>query len=126
MSPRLPRPRLDGLMEMVPVDALLDHIDINRLLDHIDVNGLLHRIDVDALVDMIDVDKLIAKVDIQEVLERAQIADLIAETSRGLGERVLESARAQTVGLDHVVDRLVARIRRRGSEPPAGPPRCLT
>jgi hypothetical protein len=123
VSPRLPRPRLDGVLDLVDVDAMLEHVDINRLLERVDVNRLLERIDIDALMSRIDVNEIVGKVDVEELVQRTELGAIIADSTSGVAQRVLDSIRAQAVGLDQVSNAIVFRLLRRDrSATPAGPP----
>ena len=123
MSPRLPRPSLDGVLNFVDVDAMLDHVDVNHLLDRIDVNQLLARIDIDALMARVDVNELMAKVNVEELVQRTELGAIIADSTSGVAQRVLDSIRAQAVSLDQVSNGIVDRVLRRDrATTPAGPP----
>jgi len=131
MSPRLPRPSLDGVLNLVDVDAVLEHVDLNRQLERIDVNALLERIDMDRLLDRVDVDRLIGRVDVNSLMEqvdvdqlvqRTELGAIIAESTSSVGQRVLDSLRAHGVALDDLCNRTVDRImRRKPGEVPEGP-----
>ena len=126
MSPRLPRPSLDGVLDLVDVDAMLDHVDINRLLERVDINRLLERIDVDALMDRIDVNAIVGKVDVEELVQRTELGAIIADSTSGVAQRVLDSIRAQAVSLDQVSNTIFDRLLRRDPvATPAGPPRFV-
>jgi hypothetical protein len=123
VSPRLPRPSLDGVLNLVDVDAMLEHVDVNQLLDRIDINHLLERVDIDALMARIDVNAVMAKVDIEELVQRTEIGAIIADSTSGVAQRVLDSIRAQAVSLDQASSSIVARVLRRDrATTPAGPP----
>ncbi len=123
MSPRLPRPSLDGVLNLVDVDAMLDHVDVNHLLERIDVNELLGRIDVDALMARIDVNAVLERIDVDDLVQRTELGAIIADSTSGVAQRVLDSVRAQAVSLDQVSNAIVDRVlRRKPASTPTGPP----
>ncbi|MCJ7436824.1 MAG: hypothetical protein MUP97_03575 [Acidimicrobiia bacterium] len=123
MSPRLPRPSLDGVLNLVDVDAVLEHIDVNKLLDRIDLDRLLDRIDIDQLVARVDVNAMVAKVDVEDLVQRTELGAIIADSTSGVAQRVLDSIRARAVSLDQVSNAIADRILRRDSaKTPVGPP----
>ncbi len=131
VSPRLPRPSLDGVLNLVDVDAVLEHVDVNQLLDRIDVQRVLDRVDINELLDRVDVEALMAKVDVnalvgqvnvEELVQRTELGAIIADSTSGIAQRLLDSVRAQAVSLDHVSNVIVGRLLRRSADTPAGPP----
>jgi hypothetical protein len=123
MSPKLPRPSLDGVLNLVDVDAVLEHVDLNRQLDRIDINALLERIDMDRLLDRIDVNRVMEKVDVDQLVERTELGALIADSTSGVAQRVLDSLRAHAVSLDDLCNRIVNRVlRRTPGDVPLAPP----
>jgi hypothetical protein len=127
MSPKLPRPSIDGVLNLVDVDAVLEHVDLNRQLDRIDINALLERIDMDRLLDRIDVNRIVEKVNVDDLVQRTELGALIADSTSGVAQRVLDSVRAHTVTLDDLCNRIVNRALRRKPDElavgPAGGPR---
>ena len=144
VSPRLPKPSLDGVLNLVDVDALLEHIDLNRqlervdlntllgrldmnqLLDNVDIDRLIQKVDIDALIQRVDVNQLVSRVDLEELVQRTEIGALIAESTSGVAQRVLDSLRSQAVGIDGFSNRVVNRVFRRDpAKLQAGPPRYV-
>jgi len=69
---------------------------------------------------------MVSKVDVEELVERTEIGALIADSTSGVAQRVLDSLRAQAVGLDQVSNAIVGRLLRHDpSTTPAGPPRFV-
>jgi hypothetical protein len=116
MSPRLPRPSIDGVLNLVDVDKVLEHVDLNRQLERIDINALLERIDMDKLLDRLDVNRIIEKVNVEDLVERTDIGALIADSTSSVTERVLDSLRARAVAMDDFCNRTVNRVLRRKPE----------
>jgi hypothetical protein len=123
MSPRLPRPSIDGVLNLVDVDAVLEHVDLNRQLDRIDINALLERLDIDRLIERVDMNALMEQIDLDQLVQRTELGAIIAESTSSVGQRVLDSVRAHGVALDDLCNRTVDRImRRKPGEVPKGPP----
>jgi hypothetical protein len=130
----------DAVVAAVDVDALLARTDVNALLRRADVNALLERVDVDAFVAGVDLDALIARVDVDAiaaridvntilqrvdvdaVVEQTELGTIVARSTSGFASEALDAARAQTVGADTLVTRIVDRLLRRRGEAPLGPP----
>ena len=115
------------MLNLVDVDAMLDHVDIDHLLERVDVNRLLERIDVDALMDRIDMNAVVAKIDVEDLVQRTELGAIIADSTSGVAQRLLDSIRAQAVSLDQVSNAIVDRVLRRDpGKTAAGPPRFVS
>jgi hydrogenase maturation factor len=121
----------DALLGTVDVDALLRRTDVNTLLQRVDVDAflagvdvdvLIARIDVDAIAARIDVNAIVQEVDIDAIVEETELGTIVARSTSGFASEALDAARAQTVGADTLVTRLVDRVMRRRAEGPLGPP----
>jgi hypothetical protein len=107
------------------VNAVLDQIDLNALLDQVDINQVLDRIDLNALLERIDLNDLVKHIDVEELVKQTDLGAVIAASSSGIAGDVLDVVRSQTVGLDEVIARWIARLRRRPYTGPPGPPARL-
>jgi hypothetical protein len=111
------------VMDAIDVDAILARIDVNAIVQRVDVDALLDRVDVEKLVERVDVQKIIDQVDIDALVEHTEIGTIIAHSTSGVASEALDVVRAQGVGLDDFVARLVNRILRRSPDRlPLGPP----
>ena len=90
------------------------------LLGRVSIDSLLGRLDVDSL-DRVDVDGLVGRMDIDTLVQDTDLGAIMARSTGGVASDVLDAARSQAVGLDHLVDRWVRRILR--ERPPGPPPR---
>lgn len=118
----LDRVDVDRLLQRVDVNDLLDRVAVDELLDRVDVDRLLDRVGVDALLERVDWDRHLAGVDLEAAVRRAGVPEIVAESTGRMAGSVLDLVRRQLVGLDIVVDRIVARILRRDvSIQPVGP-----
>ena len=122
----LARVDVNELVGRVDVPALLDRIDMDALLDRVDVNALVQRVDVNQIVQRVDVNQILQQVDMDALVEDTDLGAVIARSSGGALSEVLDALRSQTVGLDHFVDRWVARLTRRKQPWPAAPPALRT
>ena len=61
------------------------------------------------------------QVDIDGIVEQTEIGTIVARSTSGFASEALDAARAQTVGADTLVTRLVERVLRRRAEAPLGP-----
>ncbi len=114
---------IDALLARVDMNALLSRVDVDGIVSQVDVDGLIDRVDVEKLIERIDVEKIIQRVDIDALVEQTELGTIIARSTSGVASEVLDSVRAQGVGLDDFVARFVNRILRRSSADwPAGPP----
>jgi hypothetical protein len=113
---------LDALLRRADVDAVVRRIDMEALLAGIDLDELVARIDVDAIAARIDVNAVVRRVDVDAVVEQTELGTIVARSTSGFASEALDVARAQTVGVDTLVTRLVDRLLRRRGEGPLGPP----
>ena len=112
---------LDALLARMDANALLARVDLDALLAGVDVDALIARIDVDAIAARVDVNAIVRQVDIDAVVETTELGTIVARSTSGFASEALDLARAQTVGADTLVTRIVDRLLRR-SEGPLGPP----
>ncbi|MBS1868771.1 MAG: hypothetical protein JSS99_03825 [Actinobacteria bacterium] len=115
---------LDALLARTDVNALLERMDLDALLAGVDMDALIARIDVDAIAARIDVNAVVQRVDVDAVVEETELGTIVARSTSGFASAALDAARAQTVGADTLVTRLVDRLLRRAEGPP-GPPLLL-
>jgi hypothetical protein len=113
---------LDALLRRTDVDALLQRIDVDAFVAGVDLDTLIARIDVDAIAARIDVNALVQRVDVDAVVEETELGTIVARSTSGFASEALDAARAQTIGADTLVTRLVERLLRRRGEAPLGPP----
>jgi hypothetical protein len=113
---------VDALLRRTDVDALLRRVDVDAFLDGVDLDTLIARIDVDAIAARIDVNAIVQQVDIDAVVEETELGTIVARSTSGFASEALDAARAQTVGVDTLVTRLVDRVLRRRGKSPLGPP----
>ncbi len=114
---------IDALLARVDMNALLARIDVDQIVSQVDVDGLVGRVDVEKLIERVDVEKLIQRVDIDALVEQTELGTIIARSTSGVASEVLDSVRAQGVGLDDFVARFVNRLlRRSAADWPVGPP----
>lgn len=112
---------LDALLRRADVDALVRRVDMETVLASIDLDELIARIDVDAIAARIDVNAVVRRVDVDAVVEQTELGTIVARSTSGFASEALDVARAQTVGVDTLVTRLVDRVLRRRGEGPLGP-----
>ncbi len=113
---------VDALLRRTDVNAVLRRIDVDALLAGVDLDELIARIDVDAIAARIDVNAVVRRVDVDAVVEQTELGTIVARSTSGFASEALDAARAQTVGVDTLVTRLVDRLLRRRGEGPLGPP----
>jgi hydrogenase maturation factor len=113
---------VDALLRRTDVNAVLRRVDMDALLAGIDIDELIARIDVDAIAARIDVNAVMRRVDVDAVVEQTELGTIVARSTSGFASEALDAARAQTVGVDTLVTRLVDRLLRRRDEGPLGPP----
>ncbi|HEX7291175.1 MAG TPA: hypothetical protein VF250_08625, partial [Conexibacter sp.] len=113
---------LDALLRRTDVDAVLQRVDLDAVLARVDVDELIARVDVDAIAARIDVNAVVRRVDVDAVVEQTELGTIVARSTSGFASEALDAARAQTVGVDALVTRLVDRLLRRRGEGPLGPP----
>jgi len=118
----LDRVDVNALLGRVDVNALLDRVDVDKILRRVDLNAVLAGIDVNALLDRVDVNQAVQRIDIDSLAERTDLGVVIARSSGGVISRALDVVRSQAVGLDELIARLLARLRRRAYPGPPGPP----
>jgi hydrogenase maturation factor len=113
---------VDALLRRTDVDTLLQRVDVDAFLAGVDLDTLIARIDVDAIAARIDVNAIVQQVDIDGIVEQTEIGTIVARSTSGFASEALDAARAQTVGADTLVARIVDRVMRRRAEGPLGPP----
>jgi len=113
---------VDALLQRADVNDVLRRIDMQAVLARIDLDELIARIDVDAIAARIDVNAVVQRVDVDAVVEQTELGTIVARSTSGFASEALDVARAQTVGVDTLVTRLVDRLLRRRGEGPLGPP----
>jgi hydrogenase maturation factor len=113
---------VDALLQRADVDALVRRVDMEAVLASIDLDELIGRIDIDAIAARIDVNAVVRRVDVDAVVEQTELGTIVARSTSGFASEALDVARAQTVGVDTLVTRLVDRLLRRRGEGPLGPP----
>jgi len=113
---------VDALLQRTDVNAVLQRIDMDALLAGVELDELIGRIDVDAIAARVDVNAIVQRVDVDAVVEQTELGTIVARSTSGFASEALDVARAQTVGVDTLVTRLVDRLLRRGGEAPLGPP----
>ncbi|HKG03775.1 MAG TPA: hypothetical protein VKB03_11370 [Conexibacter sp.] len=118
----LARVDVDALLRRTDVDTLLQRVDVDAFLAGVDIDTVIARIDVDAIAARIDVNAIVQQVDIDTIVEQTEIGTIVARSTSGFASEALDAARAQTVGADTLVTRLVERVMRRRTEGPPGPP----
>ena len=118
----LARVDVDALLRQTDVDTLLQRVDVDAFLAGVDVDAVIARVDVDAIAAKIDVNAIVQQVDIDGIVEQTEIGTIVARSTSGFASEALDAARAQTVGADTLVTRLVERVMRRRADAPLGPP----
>jgi hypothetical protein len=118
----LARVDVDALLQQADVNALLARVDVDAFVAGVDLDALVARIDVDAIAERIDVNAIVQQVDIDAIVETTELGTIVARSTSGFASEALDAARAQTVGADTLVTRLVERVMRRRAEGPLGPP----
>lgn len=113
---------VDALLRRTDVDTLLQRVDVDAFLTGVDIDAVIARIDVDAIAARIDVNAIVQEVDIDGIVEQTEIGTIVARSTSGFASEALDAARAQTVGADTLVARIVDRVMRRRAEGPLGPP----
>jgi len=113
---------VDALLARTDVDTLLARVDVDAFLAGVDVDALIARIDVDAIAARIDVNAIVQQVDIDAVVEETELGTIVARSTSGFASEALDAARAQTVGADTLVARVVDRVLHRRGAGPLGPP----
>jgi hypothetical protein len=110
------------VMDAIDIDALLERIDVDAVVSRVDVDKLIDRVDVEKIIERVDVEKIIERVDIDALMEKTELGSIIARSTTGVASEVLDVIRAQGVGLDDFIGRLVNRILRRTNQDlPLGP-----
>ena len=118
----LARVDVDAFLTTVDVDALLAQVDVDAFLAGVDIDTVIGRVDVDAIAARIDVNAIVQQVDVDAIVEETELGTIVARSTSGFASEALDAARAQTVGVDTLVTRLVERMLRRRSDAPLGPP----
>jgi len=113
---------VDALLQRTDVNAVLRRVDMDAVLAGVDLDELIGRIDVDAIAARVDVNAIVQRVDVDAVVEQTELGTIVARSTSGFASEALDVARAQTVGVDTLVTRLVDRLLRRRGEGPLGPP----
>ena len=102
-----------------PIDRLMGAVPVNALIRQIDVQAVIERVDLNALLDQVDIDRLLARIDVDELLGRLDLGAIIADSTKGVAARALDSLRVGMARLDLAVERVVNRILRRSERDPA-------
>ncbi|KAA0236286.1 MAG: hypothetical protein JJLCMIEE_00039 [Acidimicrobiales bacterium] len=77
---------------------------------------------MDGVMDRLDFNVIIEKLNLNQVINDLDLTDVIVHSTGGLAEKSLDTARAQAVGADSMVERVVSRILRRNADRlPKGP-----
>jgi len=77
---------------------------------------------IDGVMDRLDFNVIIEKLNLNQIINDLDLTDVIVHSTGGLAEKSLDTARAQAVGADSMVERVVSRILRRNAERlPKGP-----
>lgn len=118
----LARIDVDELLARADVDALLARVDTDAFLAKVDLDAAIGRIDVGAIAARVDVNAIVQRVDVDAVVEQTELGTIVARSTSGFASEALDAARAQTVGADTLVTRIVERLLRRRGEAPLGPP----
>lgn len=118
----LARVDLDALLARADVNALLARVDVDAFLSKVDLDAAIGRIDVDAIAARVDVNAIVQRVDVDAVVEETELGTIVARSTSGFASEALDAARAQTVGADTLVTRIVERVLRRRGQAPLGPP----
>ncbi|MGN6188045.1 MAG: hypothetical protein ACTHOE_04040 [Conexibacter sp.] len=113
---------VDRLLARTDVNAVLRRVDLDAALAGVDLDALIARVDVDAIAARIDVNAIVERVDVDAVVEQTELGTIVARSTSGFASEALDVARAQTVGVDTLVTRLVDRLLRRRDAGPLGPP----
>jgi hypothetical protein len=113
---------VDALLRRTDVNAVLRRVDLDAVLAEVNLDELIGRIDVDAIAARVDVNAIVQRVDVDAVVEQTELGTIVARSTSGFASEALDVARAQTVGVDTLVTRLVDRLLRRRGEGPLGPP----
>jgi hydrogenase maturation factor len=113
---------VDALLQRTDVDTLLQRVDVDAFLAGVDLDTVIARVNVDAIAARIDVNAIVQQVDIDGIVEQTEIGTIVARSTSGFASEALDAARAQTVGADTLVARIVDRVMRRRAEGPLGPP----
>ena len=124
---------LDAIAARVDVDAVAARVDLDALASRLDLDAVLARVDPDAVAKRLDVEAVVARVDVNAAVDRLDLTEIALQVITAIdlpeilrqstgpaasevvrGIRV-EGAQADDV-VSRVVDRLLRRERRRGSE----------
>ncbi len=114
---------IDAVLARIDVDAIVRRVDVDALVDRVDVEKIIERVDVEKIIERVDVQKIIDQVDIDALVEQTELGTIIARSTSGVASEALDVVRAQGVGLDDFLARLVNRVLRRSpANLPLGPP----
>ncbi|MEL7208017.1 MAG: hypothetical protein AAGK32_07250 [Actinomycetota bacterium] len=108
---------------LLDVDGIVRQVDVEDIIDRVDVDEIVKRVDVNDVVSRVDVDEIVGRVDIDEIITRTEMGSVIMQSTTSVASGALDTARAQTVGLDNVVTSVTDRVlrRRRGPRPDSPP-----
>jgi uncharacterized RDD family membrane protein YckC len=96
-----------------PIDRLMGAVPVNAIIRQVDVQAIIERVDLNAVLDRVDMDRLLARIDVNELLTRLDLGEIIAESTKGVAARALDSLRVATAHLDLALERMVDRVLRR-------------
>ncbi len=114
---------MDALLRKVDVDAIVRRVDVEDVINRVDVDAIIDRVDVQQIIDRVDITEIVNRVDIDALIEQTELGTIIARSTTGVFTEVLDVIRAQGVGLDDFLARLMNRIlRRKPQDVPLGPP----
>ena len=102
------------------IEFVMSALDVNALLDQVDLNAVLDQVDIDRLLSRMDLNDIVRRLDLDALIQQTDLGAVIAASSSGVAGDVLDVVRSQSVGLDELIARWIARLRR---HPYPGPPR---
>ena len=126
---------LDAIAARVDVDAVAARVDLDALASRLDLDAVLARVDPDAVAKRLDVEAVVARVDVNatvgrldlteialQVINAIDLPEILRESTGPAASEVVRGIRVEGAQADdavsRVVDRLLRRERRRGSELP--------
>jgi hypothetical protein len=124
---------LDAIAARVNVDAVAARVDLDALASRLDLDAVLARVDPDAVAKRLDVEAVVARVDVNAAVDRLDLTEIalqvitaidlpeiLRESTGPAASEVVRGIRVEGAQADdavsRVVDRLLRRERRRGSE----------
>jgi hypothetical protein len=124
---------LDAIAARVDVDAVAARVDLDGLASRLDLDAVPARVDPDAVAKRLDVEAVVARVDVNaavgrldlteialQVINAIDLPEILRESTGPAASEVVRGIRVEGAQADdavsRVVDRLLRRERRRGSE----------